>query len=70
MIINHQKNIVGLLKCKLGKHTTLYHSVESRKGFARNQQDECIYCGKKYVWVYLGRADNMYNKCEVLNEPE
>lgn len=62
------KHILRPLLCKLGKHRTLYEAIEYEKGNARPEQDQCIYCNKKFVWVYLGREDKMFSKCEVLDE--
>ena len=59
------KPLKGFLKCKLGKCTTLYCSVKHESGMAGNKRDECIYCGKQYVWVYLGDKDDEYSLCEV-----
>lgn len=56
------------LLCKFGKHKTLYAHIKYEWGSIGPTRDECIYCGKEYVWIYLGREDNMYNKCEVLDD--
>lgn len=62
------KLICQPLLCKLGKHKTLYSSIKYEWGAAGPREDECICCGKKFVWVYLGREDNTFTKCEVLDE--
>ena len=56
------------LMCKLGKHKTLYSHIKWEYGSTGPIKDECIWCGKEYIWCYLGREDKMYNKCEVLND--
>jgi len=54
--------------CKIGKCKTLYSSIKYEMGMAGPQRDECIDCGRKYIWIYLGRKDKMYNKCEILDD--
>lgn len=56
------------LLCKFGKHKTLYSFIKFERGIIGPVIDECICCSKKYVWIYLGREDKMFNKCEVLDE--
>lgn len=56
------------LLCKFGKHKTLYINMQWEWGMCGPIRDECICCGKEFVWIYLGREDKMFDKCEVLDE--